>query len=467
MFSPFLKYSYDDLCHYYSILVSQAELYYEKNNYLKCIQAIQAAAFHQYHLNDKYYDENLDSLIKLISSKICKYNDNEVTDGVYLWYDSFSIDNRGLTQQYIDAILQIEGVKLLYISEGRISERGSEIKELLLNSSKCIKIVELECDIFKNVDVFYSILSQYMPEKVFLHLQPWSTVPFLALNLFKRIKKYQINLTDHAFWLGSTFVDYSFEFRKYGMRVSCEKRNLKEEQLFLLPYYPWINNKPFQGFPKETNGKLVIFSGGSLYKIRNKDNTYFFLIRDLLNINPNTIFLYAGSGKVDWLEKLVDEYGLSNRFFLLGERADICEVFRHCDIYVGTYPLAGGLMSQYAAIYKKPLLIYSSENDRSVEGIVCTKKYKEFSFFSKEEFLKEGYKLITDPVYRSKKGEFYSELIMGQTDFRETFKYQLSLSSNDEYHVSHECIDYRKFCLEYVEKLNEKYILGTFEVNFH
>lgn len=42
--------------------------------------------------------------------------------------------------------------------------------------------------------------------------------------------------------------------------------------------------------------------------------------------------------------------------FLIGDRHDINEVFKHSDIFLNTYPIGGGLMTQYAAANSKPIL---------------------------------------------------------------------------------------------------------------
>ena len=61
----------------------------------------------------------------------------------------------------------------------------------------------------------------------------------------------------------------------------------------------------------------------------------------------------------------------SNKFtskiydFFIGRRkrmAAIDAVFENCDIYLGTYPICGGLMSQYAAMHAKPILAYFEKN---------------------------------------------------------------------------------------------------------
>lgn len=80
--------------------------------------------------------------------------------------------------------------------------------------------------------------------------------------------------------------------------------------------------------------------------------------------------------------------GFQRRVFLLGSRRDIHAVFRACDIYMGTYPIGGGLMSQYAAVNGKPILAYASEECPSafVETVVCHKTRLKITHTDVESF---------------------------------------------------------------------------------
>ena len=53
------------------------------------------------------------------------------------------------------------------------------------------------------------------------------------------------------FWLGAKAIDYVLEFRQFGVSVSQQRRGIISQQQLLVPFYPIIDNNPFQGFPKE------------------------------------------------------------------------------------------------------------------------------------------------------------------------------------------------------------------------
>ena len=80
----------------------------------------------------------------------------------------------------------------------------------------------------------------------------------------------------------------------------------KRKQILLNPLYPIIDNVLFNGFPKETEGKLVFFSGGALYKIYGQKGQFMDMMKHILEVVPNSIILYAGTGN----EKILKHYML-------------------------------------------------------------------------------------------------------------------------------------------------------------
>ena len=95
----------------------------------------------------------------------------------------------------------------------------------------------------------------------------------------------------------------------------------------LQPYYPIKNRWPFAGFPENTAGKTVLFSGGGLYKIYGAGGKYFEIVKDILDLYPNVVLLYAGTGDTAPFERFIKENNFCNRIFLLGFRKDITAIF--------------------------------------------------------------------------------------------------------------------------------------------
>ena len=446
-----LAYKREELVFLYERLVKKAEHRFAKGEYSKSIKCIENAAYFQYLFNDRYSDNRLNSILKDISSKLYPLNTNSSNSNVVFFYESFCLDNRGLTQQYLDALVSCNKYKIVLILECQIRDSGQEIIQYCKSHDIEIKPI-LGDSWHEKADYLYNLIYKYKPAAAFFHLFPSSYLPFISFEPYKNIKKYQINLTDHAFWLGSSdFFDYSYEFRDYGAIVSVEKRGFTNNQIIINPYYPWQSNMKFQGFPVSTDGKIIVFSGGHPYKIEGDNGRYYEMVAHLLDHNKDVLFFYAGDGNLSFLRKFISDNHYEERLILLGNRKDIDSVFKQCDIYLNTHPFGGGLMVQYAAINGKPILIYNSP---SFDDLVCTKKMAHISFDTIEDFYKEADKLIDDYNYRKQRGEYYKSLIAGQDDFRRRF---ISTFLNDNKPCS--CprklsIDYDDFCMECLYKIN-------------
>lgn len=446
-----IGYTLDELRRIYERLVTKAENAYKKNNLNRSVKCIQSAAELQYYVNDRYTDVRLEKLLQDISSQYSE-EDLCLDNKTVLFYDSFCLDNRGLTQQYLDALVFCKLYKIVYILEHEKNSEGSNILDFAEKHG--IEVITLPQGSWKErCNLLYNCIKRYKPHAALFHLTPWTAIPFIAFYPFKGIAKFQINLTDHAFWLGSKdFFNFSYEFRHYGIEVSLSKRCFKKEQIILNPYYPWQSGLPFAGFPVSTEGKVILFSGGAMYKIEGDNDMYFKLAKRILDKYQNTILFYAGDGNRAHLEKFIKENGYEERFLLLGNRKDIDALFRQCDIYISTYPFGGGLMSQFAAINEKPILIYSLD---WIGKLICTKKYAPISISSEEEYIEEAGKLINNEKYRHDRGKFLRSLMIGQEEFRESF-YQSFVKK--DFHLPenyYEEIDYDAFTMGYVKRIND------------
>ena len=176
--------------------------------------------------------------------------------------------------------------------------------------------------------------------------------------------------------------------------------------------------------------------------------------------NPQTVFFYAGTGNTDRIVKLIYKYQLSNRFFLLGDRTDIAEVFDNCHIYLGTYPVSGELMSQYAAFFKKPIIALLKKG----HDVIVGKNEMVISYNNINELYKEIHLLINDSNYRDIKGRCLKDSLISQAEF--SCIVNDICEGNDQglpYYLTNESEDYRKYKEECLERLNLDVTKGALE----
>lgn len=445
---------------YYERLVRRAQRVAAKCDVDKACFELVSASMLAYNFNFRYADVRCDDVCRLIGDIAlngCKVDFMPKAERV-VFFDAFSLDRRGLTQQYIRALMA-KGIEFLYIfGGGKDQKQGCEIiAELEAYDKVTIAQIDQTLNCADKVRAIYNIVREFEPKKALLHIAPWSVEALAAFSQLNQVDKFNINLTDHAYWLGSSIFDFNIEFRDYGITVSLEKRGFKKEQLLLMPYYPITSDSQFQGFPEITNGKTVIFSGGAVYKVYGENGIFFDIVKRLLNENPDTVLLFAGGGNLKTFEKFIKKNNFEKRIVLIGNRRDINEVFKNADIYLGTYPIAGGLMSQFAAVNGLPILAYTDKKIacNKVEGIVCHNNDVKITYTNLDAFFEAGKRLCNDQQSRVEMGQELNKCVISVAQFNNEILHLINNNNSIRPAISIESIDYDAFEKIYIEVENK------------
>lgn len=454
-----MKLTKQDITSAYTKIKRRAEKEFSRRDILSSLKDISLAAHVAYLFNFIFRDDELEQLISHISDKVINKRDIEVRGNKssqrFVFIDSFGLPNKGLTQQYLRALI-LMNVPFLYVINGNADENNEIFQDVCSFPIGEIFHVAGKNELEK-IEKIYSKIENYQPNAVFFHISPWDVVATTVLYAIPdTIKKININLTDHAFWLGAGNFDYNLEFRDYGATISYEKRGFQKSQIIINPFYPIIPNSAFQGFPKESENKIILFSGGNYNKIYGEKGKFMFMMKEVLKQNPNAVILFAGTGiNRNPLEKFVKNYGLENRLLLLGERKDIDKVFENCDIYLNTYPISGGLMSQYAAYYGKPIVSFLPEdNSNKIEKIIFVNSNQEvkLTFQELEEYYSQIHKLVNDIQYRKEIGNKIKEALTTKESFDRSVKEILTNPISSNFHA--EKIEYEKIFEQNLELHN-------------
>ena len=432
--------------------------HYNKKNYSNAMHSIEMACRSAYHLNYCFSDSDIENLLSMISKIIL---DNIIFTSKqknYVFYDSLAIDNRGLSQQYIRALISY-GVNILYIIQSKNDLNNSKdiIKELNNYNKAEIFIVPKNNKKIDKVKMIYEKVVKFKPERAFLHMMPWDVIGVVVWNAFPNLKRYLINFTDHAFWIGISCADYFLEFREYGYNMSKYYRGIDVSKLLLQPYYPIITDAKFLGLPNIEKNTIKLFSGGYLYKIYGENGIFMEMIKQILMKNPNTVLFFAGDGNRKPLNDFIKKNNLQNRWILLGNRRDIVSILLKIDIYIGTYPLAGGLMTHLAAYCKKPIVAYTDEDlpCNQLEDLFEKIPFNiKLTYTDKKKFFDEIDLLINNTVYRVKKGA----LIFNYLNTPQNFNANLNKLLDDgqcKLDVRDIKIDTERFCKLYFDTENK------------
>lgn len=416
----------------YSIFKYKAADAISKRKYDTALKFLSAACHTAYTFYIGFRDEEIEDMLKKISGKIVKGELVELSQDRVVLYDTFSQDSQGLTMQYLDAIIA-SGKELLYVTEFNLDDpRSKLIKQTLLSYAKA-EIVSVPSNLkgLKRVQMIYDTIIRFRGSKLFIHVNPSSVNAVAAFYaLPEEITRYQINLTDHTYWVGAGCMDYIFDWRQYGASLSAKYRGFRKEQILMLPYYPMMKEAPFEGFPIETDGKVRIFAGASYYKIIDGNDSFFKINKAILDANPEAVTIFAGGGNRQILDDLIEKYSLKGRFIPIGQRNDIFQCFKHSDIYLSTYPLFGGLMGQFAAHVGLPMLALQKPGGGLVEECVCQKTNETISFPDFESLVKEASHLVRDESYRHQQGNRIKNCVISIEEFNEGFASAIKTNSS-------------------------------------
>nr|WP_051349113.1 CatB-related O-acetyltransferase [Mitsuokella sp. oral taxon 131] len=374
-----------------------------KGRYDEAMAAIWNIAATLYEYNQFYVDDVTEAALRALSL-LLPASEKPVPQGRHerriLFYDAFGLDTRGLAQIYLRALAPLADA-LCYIApihaqgkmpslEAAVHAAGGELQYLPLGPNAA------------TYQSLCSVIDAFAPTHSFLYTKPWDVTGLLAfMRLEGRSVRYQINLTDHAFWLGQNAFDYSLEFRDFGASLSRDFRRIPEGRLRLQPFYPFVEEGvPFQGFPfAREAGDFVIFSGGQLTKTMDEQLTYYRIVAQILLDFPQVKFWYAGVGDGRYLASLAQQF--PGRVVHTGERHDLLAILEHVDMYLSTCPVGGGLMTQYAALAGKPPYILDY-NDYHY-GFLLDEANLGIHFTQYDAFMAEIHRYIGDADYRQKK----------------------------------------------------------------
>lgn len=458
----------------FGALKKKAEKMFSNGDFTEALHYLGVCSEVAGQFNMQYADDNMELLFKRIAEQTIKQvHDYEPFNDRWILYDDFCT-TYVLGLQWLEAMAS-SGRELLYITTRNI-EAESRHKNILdrVAEYKNVEIAIIpQGNCFERAQALYDAVVEFKALKLVLHKRSFGSVMDLVLPILpKGLTKYIINLSDQTFWLGARSVDYSLEFRQFGASVSLQRRGLRREQLLMVPFYPADDRNEFGGFPAEcTEDKTIIFSGGDFYKTLDDKRVYWKLVKNILDKYPQVVFLFATKnipeGDSD-IRRFIRDNHFEGRFIYINFRPDIYQVFAHCDIYMGTSPTSGSLMTQLAAINAKSILQYYEPGtpDDETEQALCINETFKISFQEEDGFMREADRLITDVKYRKSQGERLQKAMMQHEQFNklvlDTLETNVTQMPIYDYSIDYEGLGNRWFYLEKAGYINSlPYIYST------
>lgn len=424
----------------------------------KTLAAVNAAANLLYQYNQKYTDKELEDFLLQVGEiepflqelpqKIKMTHKKRV-----IFYDRFGLDIRGWALCYVKAFTRLN-YDVYYVTTLQAKGHEPEIDAAIKNGNGKVKkvYVDFQQGYLSACRRLTDIFTEFAPKSAFFYTTPDDVVGTTVFNRLKgKVTRYQVDLTDHAYWLGVNAADYCVASRSIGAGIEVYQRGFKKEQILVLDGCAVVHDDiPFDGFDFDTDGKRVVFSGGALYKtLGDKENTYYRMVEHILKKHSDIIFYYLGNGDQTELIRLKEKFPA--QVYFDHERRDFFEIMKRCAFYLNTYPMFGGLMMRYAAMAQKLPITLKHEHD--ADGILFNQDTLGIEYDNATDLLDDVDRLLDNPDYlRQREAKMKGATIL-EDDFRRNLE-SLIDSQFTEYHVPIEPVDTEKFRKEYLERFN-------------
>ena len=437
---------------YLNKLMTIAESYAVRGEYNFALSALSARCKIQYSINQVYADNRVEELLLEMSKKIITVPTDYHSDiNTVLFYDGFGLDLRGWAASFVRALSSLN-YNLIYVAPAHQKGNIPHIVSEIARGNGRIEYIEVKNSYLKWVSELNSVFNHYRPHTAFFYTNPNDLSGTLVFDAYEgMVKRIQVDLTDHAFWIGTKAVDYCVESRDIGASNAIYHRGILKERILKMDCCPYINRDiDPEPLPFDIDREEFVFSGGSLYKTLGDEKLYFYRIIDHILKNHEEIkFLFAGGGDDTEINKMIQKY--PDRMFHIRERSDFIRLFQHCLFFLNTYPMFGGLMMRYAAMVGKIPLTLKHSSDH--EGILYNQDKRGIEFNSYEELLDEADKLIDDPDYRRKKEGGLIGAVITEQDFEKNIKLVIEENRTEDSFEYVGSIDTTEFRAEYLKRL--------------
>lgn len=420
------------------------------NNYELGLQAIAAGAYMSYLYNQFYTDEQLEKMLLEVSDKVITFTNWDHTKDrkKIVFYDGFGLDRRGISIVMNKAIC-MNGYKLVYISPLKNKELQPTLKKELQQFDVDWRFIDTEGMFLSEINQIKEVFEEIQPELAFLYTYPYDVAGIVVFNaLLGKCYRYQLDLTDHAFWLGVNAFDMCNGGRQFSASIQYYFRGIPIEKMSQLDASLFIDNCPFQGLPFSDNDRFI-FSGGALYKTLGDNNkTFYKIVEHALDNHKDIKFLYAGTGDDSQIKTLIDKY--DGRVYLIAERNDFYQIMQRCTLYLNTYPMFGGLMMRYAVLAGKIPLTLKHDNDS--DGILIKQEQRRIEYNTYEALIQDMDRLLLDNEYLREREKLLEGAVVTEDCFVRNIKMMIEEHKTEFSYEEIKPVDTSKFREEFLDR---------------
>lgn len=419
------------------------------NHFEEVLQIVSSDADIAYKYNQYYKDDELESLLLYISEKLVSFSEWEKNkNNKVVFYDGFGLDRRGVSIVLNKAIC-LNGYSLVYISPLKNKNNQPTLTNVLKDFNVDWRYIDTQKSYVDEIQQLRNIFEEVQPNFAFFYTYPNDVVGTVVFDALKdKCIRCQIDLTDHAFWLGLNAFDLCNGGRSFAASVQHFFREIPLEKMTQLDANLFIDDCPFQGLPFGENCRFI-FSGGSLYKtLGDKNNTFYRIVEHILDNHDDIKFLYAGTGDDSQMKKLIEEY--PDRVFLIKERPDFYQIIQRCTLYLNTYPMFGGLMMRYAALAGKIPVTLKHGTDS--DGILIKQDERQIEYDTYDELIADVDRLLSNKDYMDIRSKKLEGAVVTEECFIRNVRMLIEEQKTEFSYDKVEPVDTTQFRKEYLER---------------
>lgn len=428
--------------------MEELEEAFKENDTFKTVCYLRYLCHFCYMINYTFSNDRLEEITKEISIKYLGNTKIQKTkEDTVAFYDGFGLLNRGLANIYVNALEKL-GYKIIWILYSYAPELNDILRKYEDRDHISFVVIPKRT-ILERMEVLRDKIKEISPRYLFVYTNPEDVCGIGTIStITKGVERYLIDLTDHAFWLGKCAVDWFIEFRDYGFNIGAQYRKILPDRMITLPYYPATREKyAFEGFTFDVKKHPFVFSGGSSYKIEGK-TTYEEMVRYILKKYKDIKFVFASNDENETLKKLCEDF--PKQFFHIAERKDLDAILQHAKFYLSTYPITGGLMTQYALQNQCIPITLCDEimGETDPKTMMLEPQKVNFVFYKKEDVLLEIDRLMSNESYYLKRKAELENQIISEEEFIRQLNCLLKYKETEFKKIPQD-IDVKKFLAVY------------------
>lgn len=417
------------------------------------LAALSFASETMYTYNQFYTDDELENLTaqvgNVIKSKYNFANYVQAQDNILL-YDGFGLDTRGVVLMYLNALGK-NGYKVTYVTNSKVKNNIPTIKGICKKFDIHISYVDMT-NYERWCVQLAQIFEKIRPRAAFFYTTPFDTSGCATFHMYEGLcKRFLIDLTDHAYWLGKCANDFFLGSREMSAYIQHYERKIPKEKCIKLGVNLLMEEwSDHTGLPFDVEKNKYIFSGGALYKtLGDANNTYYKIVHYILEKHKEIKFLYAGIGDDSELKKIIAAF--PSRAFHINERKDFYYLIQNSVLYLNTYPMFGGMMMKYSALaHRLPITLkHGSDSD----GLLLHQKECQIEYSSYEDLIADVDRLLDDNDYRCEREKLLNGAVITEERFINNVRGVIEKNETDYTHAFFK-LDTTEFRKEYFKRFN-------------